>query len=251
MPRKNKIIALNVPIERKPPVVTTGPPESHIICLKLSSPTIFTGFAAFGQDDHTLGVAHQSELIVSADKTLLPRQVMETTTISCWHCCHPFDTIPCFLPLRYTSDNVFQVKGCFCSYNCVLAYAYDHRHHASIPLVNYLYRRVNQLSQHHHIKRAPPRETLATFGGTLSIQAFRANFTTNTRVSLIQPPMVIINDTIETYETKTPTSVRPEGKIDLAKIKQMRKESGTNKQQRQQRSPSPINLEKLMGLKIS
>ena len=252
MPRKNKIIALNVPVERKPPMVMTGPPENHIICLKLASGTISSGLAAFYQDEYALGSVNHPET-QSHEKPLLPRHVMETTHVSCWHCCHPFDTIPCFLPLRYTSDSKFQVKGCFCSYNCVLAYAYEQRYHRSIPLVNYLYRKLNKLTQHHHIKRAPPRETLASFGGTMSIQEFRANFINNTRLSLIHPPLISMNDTIESYETKVPTSVRPEGKIDLDKIKQQIKKNhgSVNNKQRPARSPSPINLEKLMGLRIS
>lgn len=47
--------------------------------------------------------------------------VTESTNIPCWWCTYNFDTVPCFLPDKY-SGGKYYVFGCFCSYNCATAY---------------------------------------------------------------------------------------------------------------------------------
>src|SRR6185312_11606305 len=46
----------------------------------------------------------------------------------CWWCCHPFDSFPVYLPVKYhPKTKQFKVKGCFCSFNCVMAYGLTER----------------------------------------------------------------------------------------------------------------------------
>jgi hypothetical protein len=59
---------------------------------------------------------------------------LNKTDVNCWWCCHSFDSIPIGLPVDYgknygNKDNIrkFRVKGVFCSFACMIAYAEDNK----------------------------------------------------------------------------------------------------------------------------
>ena len=131
------------------------------------------------------------------------------TNVHCWWCVHGFKTrpIPCTTGLKTYKETVFRVKKVFCSFNCLKSHvtsqinakilsidAMSHNSHflrvchklLDIPLVN--------LSQ---VKPAPPKESLAIFGGPLTIEEFRNNFLTLTELTLLEIPMIGRNDNIE------------------------------------------------------
>lgn len=160
---------------------------------------------------------------------------IDTTDVSCWWCCHKFDSIPVGLPVDYNIKlRKFRVKGVFCSFACMLA-------HSTISvktksMVTYLYKQltggytinlkddyIKTLYNDHNIQelfndnlqykddyikllssfidepltKAPPRCVLKMFGGDLSIEEFR-NATKERKVyKMIEYPMYISRDYVE------------------------------------------------------
>jgi len=119
------------------------------------------------------------------------------TDICCWHCCHKFDNMPCGIPL-FLDNNIFHVKGVFCSFNCALTYNYNSRENENIiqereSLLYLLYKRIHDV-KHVELKHAPEKETLKMFGGSLTIEEFRAN---NNIYTMVYPPMLSIIPQLE------------------------------------------------------
>jgi hypothetical protein len=119
------------------------------------------------------------------------------TDICCWHCCHKFDNMPCGIPL-FLENDIFHVKGIFCSFNCALTYNYNSRENENIiqereSLLNLLYKRIHNV-KNINLKHAPEKETLKMFGGSLTIDEFRLN---NNIYTMIYPPMLSIIPQLE------------------------------------------------------
>ena len=137
----------------------------------------------------------------SFEKFNLQKAVPPVTSIYCWWCCHPFDTTPFVLPLRYMLE-AYHVTGCFCSPECAAAYNFeafadkeDVFEHYS--LLNTLYRRVYDKNQV-PIKFAPPRQSLTIFGGPMPIEKFRGTCHNYHRdCNLVMPPMVSVIPQVE------------------------------------------------------
>jgi hypothetical protein len=121
----------------------------------------------------------------------------------CWQCCHPFETVPAFLPIELNVDNnTFYLTGNFCSWNCVKVYAFRmpqfRRPQAAcwISLLAFLtVHRPRHCPQdpregngHHHscpcldefkgVDLPAMKEELHTFGGTMSIKDYRKDLLT-------------------------------------------------------------------------
>lgn len=121
------------------------------------------------------------------------------TDVACWWCCHTFDNVPIGIPDSY-HDGRYKMFGCFCSFNCALAYNRDLRD----------YRTYERQSLIHHLKAelgaddgirldaAPPRQVLKMFGGTLDIEEFRHQFFQVDRTYTFKmPPLVSIAGIVE------------------------------------------------------
>jgi hypothetical protein len=114
------------------------------------------------------------------------RALPERTNLFCWHCRHAFDTSPIGLPLtmRTMPDGilVFETEGNFCSFSCCKTYLLDSRHRRpslyreSDPLLEVLHRSLfGECSSKVEIPLAPSWQLLSEYGGTLSIEQFRAS----------------------------------------------------------------------------
>ena len=119
------------------------------------------------------------------------------TDICCWHCCHKFETMPCGIPLSYEND-IFHVKGVYCSFNCALKSNYDSKISENViqereSLLYLMYKQMNNVKDI-EIPYAPERETLQMFGGTLTIEEFRKNTLTYV---MVYPPMLSIIPQLE------------------------------------------------------
>jgi hypothetical protein len=105
---------------------------------------------------------------------------LKKTNIKCWWDCHSFNTLPCFLPEFYHNDT-YHVLGCFCSFNCALAYNLyymkDSKIHIRKSLALQMYREMYNISDDKivEIKESPSRELLQDFSGDkgMSIETFR------------------------------------------------------------------------------
>lgn len=128
--------------------------------------------------------------------------IVDKTDIACWWCTYNFDTLPCFIPERF-SDETYYVFGCFCSYNCAAAYSLsmnDYNVWNRYSLIKKLYNQIYKTNE--DIPIAPPRESLKKFGGPLTIDEFKKNSKKcEKEYRFILPPMVSLVPLIEeTYK---------------------------------------------------
>lgn len=128
------------------------------------------------------------------------------TSLRCYHCTYHFNSLLCSIPIKYVKGT-FYVYGCFCSFECALAYLLDknniHKKEEKISLLYLLHKEMNNLDKIVKIKPAPPKETLVDYGGTLTIEEFRkSNINYNTEYNICIPPMIPISHKIEHINTK-------------------------------------------------
>ena len=93
----------------------------------------------------------------------------------CWWCCHEIPGDIFEFPYKYT-NNTFYLCGQFCSWSCIKAHNINSRSYmvgARVDLIS-LYR-LKTTGELNPITSAPPRFALKAFGGTLTIEEFRAN----------------------------------------------------------------------------
>jgi len=129
---------------------------------------------------------------------------------ACWHCVHPFDTMPVYLPVNY-SQGIFRVKGCFCSFNCVMAYGLNDRkyYNDTKSLTRLMYKMITGKSDYFDIKPAPSRYALALFGGILSIEEFRESFHSLNKYNVTEFPIINIIQQIEQIQITTVKGTTP------------------------------------------
>lgn len=123
----------------------------------------------------------------------------------CWHCCHPFDTTPLPLPIKYDDRrDVFHVTGTFCSWGCMKKYngeSASYLKHVNTTNITLFHKRcTGRLSK--HIKPAPPRFALRVFGGTMSIDEFRAAADNGVYLQTLPPKMIVHHTALEQTNVK-------------------------------------------------
>lgn len=129
--------------------------------------------------------------------------ILKKTNSKCWWDCDKFSNLPFFLPELY-HNNTYYVMGCFCSFNCALAYNLyylkDSKVNKRKSLVYSLYKEMYDLGPDDvvEIKEAPPREKLADFLGELTIEEFRQSFIMMNKENIVYiPPIKPMNIIIE------------------------------------------------------
>jgi len=126
------------------------------------------------------------------------------TSISCWWCCHSFDNMPLGLPQKRLSRK-FLVTGCFCSFNCALAYNInlaDFKVSERTSLLKYLFRAFYPLEDD-NFSPAPSRVVLQKFGGNTTIGEYRFNFEVPSKeVRVLMPPIISMPPQIEEIQLK-------------------------------------------------
>ena len=142
--------------------------------------------------DNKKYITNNSELI-NKDKSVKRLRVITTlknvikdstfptkTNVCCWWCCHKFDTTPCTLPIKYDSyTKKYTVTGLFCSWNCTKSYNIhknDHKVFERAQLITLIVKHMYGICNAVNIKSAPYRECLKMFGGYLTIDEFRDDF---------------------------------------------------------------------------
>ncbi len=186
-----------------------------------------------GNCENCIDINNNLEKYKIHDIKLLPeyintRKIISTyTDISCWWCCHKFNTYPICAPINYSSyTELFKVKGCFCSFNCAKSYMdKDTFLKKSIPLLPFLYKKLTG-NNFIKIKEAPNKEVLEMFGGHISIKDYRKSFNTLTTYETLTYPMISIGyTTIEKkYTDYNYTQINSGNKIS----KENKKESGSD-----------------------
>ena len=135
------------------------------------------------------------------------------TDAACFWCCHPFETQPVGLPLRY-SGGVFHVWGCFCSLECALALNHHERHGydaaESANLVNLL---AQKLGRTEPVRPAPDRYLLPLFGGGIPLEQFRNMG--DRRVAVYMPPIQAVVPAVEEVTSSSGALARNDARIPL------------------------------------
>lgn len=127
------------------------------------------------------------------------KQIPSHSDAACFWCCHPFTHRPVVLPIRDTGEYL-EVSGNYCSPECAVAYLFDIRQdsHTRWEQLALLYRIYGEACKG-TIHPAPPRTTLRLFGGSFTIEEYRALIQSHkVRVDVHLPPMVSILATMDT-----------------------------------------------------
>lgn len=125
----------------------------------------------------------------------------ESTPVICFWCSNQFSNAPCFLPTK-EENSVYHVYGNFCTPQCGLAYLLtehldSHVRWERMALLHRMYRPASSMGG--RLYPAPPRETLAQFGGVYSYEKYREVIANGqVRVDIHKPPMVSILGTLDT-----------------------------------------------------
>ena len=127
------------------------------------------------------------------------KQLPMQSDAACFWCCHTFTHRPVVLPIRDTGEHLL-VTGNFCSPECATSYLFDMRQDSHTRWEQFaLLHRVYGDACQGTIYPAPTRNSLALFGGSLSIQEYRALIRSHkVRVDIHLPPMVSILATMDT-----------------------------------------------------
>lgn len=143
--------------------------------------------------------ALKSTFLVQFKDSSEVKQLPMQSDAACFWCCHTFTHRPVVLPIRDTGEHLL-VTGNFCSPECATSYLFDMRQdsHTRWEQFALLYRVYGEICQG-TIYPAPSRNSLALFGGSLSIQEYRALIRSHkVRVDIHLPPMVSILATMDT-----------------------------------------------------
>ena len=141
----------------------------------------------------------KSTLLVQFKDSSEVKTIPALSSAACFWCCHTFTHQPVVLPVRDTGEHLI-VMGNFCCPECASAYLFDMRQdaHTRWEQLALLYRVYGEACQN-LIHPAPPRSILQLFGGSLSIQEYRAMIRSHqVRVDIHLPPMVSILATMDT-----------------------------------------------------
>lgn len=116
--------------------------------------------------------------------------------VACFWCSHTFDTEYLGLPIKYKNE-VFEVSGCFCSFECMCSYNFNSNNENMWEVYNLINLMANVLNYDQYVKPAPDRQALKLFGGYMSIDTFRDFKNTKKILNISKPPFVVIIDQIE------------------------------------------------------
>ena len=171
-----------------------------------------------------------------------------STDYWCQWDCHPFDTTPVGLPVKF-KNNKFMVIGCFCSLECATAYNFygsetTYNSWENYNLTNML---SNSIGYKDQIHPALSRKCLNVFGGPLDITTFRKKSKVNKQLNILQYPMVSLVEHIEEINETIPyqknMSYIPLDKVRVDKIEEANKDRVQGKKK--------SSLEEKMSLKFT
>lgn len=145
---------------------------------KTTKPLVFVKHSKDSLVDDSY-IKPSDEVIVPANKKV-PGKMINTgfryikdnkwpkkTCTRCWWCAFNFEDTPCAIPYKY-SNNTFYVVGCFCSFNCTLAYIIDiipDKKWEKTSLLHMMYKQTYNSDE--QIIATPRKETFKEYGGNI------------------------------------------------------------------------------------
>ncbi len=139
------------------------------------------------------------------------------TDLHCYHCVHPFETPPLFLPIEYRPERREYVGfGVFCSPGCAKRYAIERPTFNTPNQMTHIAQLAREMGVTNPVCPAPPQLRLKIFGGDLSIDEFRAMSQQGVSVILHVPPFVTHAMVFEQRRKAQQTTVDPVASVDDA-----------------------------------
>ena len=129
----------------------------------------------------------------------------QRTDVHCWHCAHGFDSFPVGIPLA-KRDGVYTLQGVYCSFACMKAANSarpSHERALSGQLIHEMLREVYGVLT--VVNKAPPKQMLAKFGGSMSIEEFRQSSAVKS-INLVTPPLMAVRTFYEEIPVVTKTT---------------------------------------------
>lgn len=198
-------------------------------------------------------VYDDSILSTELDFENIKRITVSKTSVACWWCCHQFDTYPVCCPVKYNEKkDIFNVIGCFCSFNCAKSYSTT-EYNSKYSIISFLYKKITK--EFKNIKKAPPKTVLKMFGGPLTIEEYRDTFDTLSTITINKYPMIFIPTQVEYHKVNemikdslNRISISKTKKTDISKknINDASKRLSISKDMKK----SNINLMDIMGIKL-
>ena len=163
----------------------------------------------------------------------------------CWWCCHTFESTPLSMPYKHDERrNKFYTSGNFCSWSCMKTYVIDKYgcNRGGLICGNMVMMRRKIFDKIGTIQKAPHRQKLNVFGGSMTIEEFRENHVIDK-----EPPKEIETEPV-------PNIVIPIIFNNQQKLKDIKSSTGKNETLRLKRE-KPLkrnenNLESVLGLVI-
>jgi len=199
-PKGGKIIENKISIEE--PIIIS---QNIILHLKCSMINILSSTVSIDIEPYTHSKCHGE--IVHEDQNIpihqklkklalkLHANDMNITKTDCFWCTYSYDTPPVHIPKCKINDT-YQVYGSFCCPECAVAYLFKEKLDDSTVferyhLLNYLYGSVYNYTKN-FIPAPAPHYLLTKFGGTLSIEDFRASLQTDKVLMVVNKPLCAV-----------------------------------------------------------
>jgi len=199
-PKGGKIIENKIIIE-EPKLIS----HNIILHLKCSMHDILSSTISIDIEPYTHSTCH-GEIVVEDTNIPINQKLrklalklhsndMNITKTDCFWCTYSYDTSPIHIPKCKIND-IYQVYGSFCCPECAVAYLFKEKLDDSTVferyhLLNYVYGSVYNYTKN-FIPAPPPHYLLSKFGGTLSIQDFRASLQSDKVLMVVNKPLCAV-----------------------------------------------------------
>jgi len=107
-----------------------------------------------------------------------------TSDALCWHCRHPFTTVPVAVPMQF-EHGTWNMRGIYCGWGCAKRFVLDQDYFNVASVLFNMKQTAAQFGVTDAIVAAPPFTALRAFGGHLNIEEFRGK---QVRVSAVDYP---------------------------------------------------------------
>lgn len=122
-----------------------------------------------------------------------------STEVACYHCTFPFESRPIPFACAFSKTRqLFSVTGCFCSFECALAWG--HKERKDLHVHHWFYRIITD-SERPKLTAAPPISMLRRFGGIWDIEQYRSTFGAPIIATELVWPIVFHTNAVEVRET--------------------------------------------------
>lgn len=127
----------------------------------------------------------------------------------CWWCVHPFQGQILHMPIKYDDKlKKYTTMGEFCNWSCMKAYAHDINTPKSYEYQAFISMMCMQThGKYQSIRKAPKRQALKMFGGSLTIEEFRSTCNTDHPVRLPNETFMQITERTTKETAAAPAAV--------------------------------------------